>query len=31
VSANFDCQMECQSEGFADCEAEIEGGCELGA
>jgi hypothetical protein len=29
VDANFDCQMECQAMGFSDCEAELQGGCEL--
>lgn len=29
VDANLDCQVDCQSEGFAECEAEIEGGCDI--
>jgi MYXO-CTERM domain-containing protein len=27
ASANFDCQLACQAEGFAGCKANLEGGC----
>lgn len=28
AKANIDCQVDCQSSGFARCEAELQGGCE---
>ena len=29
ADANFDCQVDCQADGFAQCEAELMGGCML--
>jgi len=28
AQANFECQVDCQSKGFAKCETDLKGGCE---